>query len=183
MGYTTTRGDPDEQLYSYGFDEEKSKVLCAGMKQPLPNIFQGTAFKRYVPFLIDAKETEHSSKYFFLSSTTDRKEKINKWVSNVILHLINYLYDDFKNFASQGFDIQKRGIQPQDFDFHIPTIKFDTKECILDIMKHAAELSNNNLVRNSTALMQSKDVKIDKDDFSWINNSLTQAESKFKLGF
>ena len=48
------------------------------MKQPLPNIFQGTAFKRYVPFLIDAKETEHSSKYFFLSSTTDRKEKINK---------------------------------------------------------------------------------------------------------
>ena len=93
------------------------------------------------------------------------------------------MYDDFKNFASQGFDIQKRGIQPQDFDLHIPTIKFDTRECILDIMKHAAELSNNNLVRNSTALMQSKDVKIDKDDFSWINNSLTQAESKFKLGF
>ena len=50
-------------------------------------------------------------------------------------------------------------------------------------MRHAAELSNNNLVRNSNALMQSKDAKIDKEDFSWINNSLTQAESKFKLHY
>ena len=50
-------------------------------------------------------------------------------------------------------------------------------------MKHAAELSNNNLMRNSNALMQSKDAKIDKKGFSWINNSLSQTESKIKLGY
>ena len=55
LGYITIRGDPDEQFHSYGFDEKKFKVLFASMKQPLPNIFQGTAFKRNVSFLIDSK--------------------------------------------------------------------------------------------------------------------------------
>ena len=48
-------------------------------------------------------------------------------------------------------------------------------------MKHAAGLSNNNLIKNVNALMQSKDAKIGKEDFTWINNSLSQTESKFKL--
>ena len=154
------------------------------MKQPLSNIFQGTAFKKHVLFLIESKGTECSSKlFFFLPSTTDRKEKINRWVNNVNLHPINCLYDDFKNYAPQSFEIQKKGIQSQDLDFHIQAVKSETRECILNFMKHAAELSNNNLVRNSNALMQSKDAKIDKEDFNWINNSLTQAELKFKLRY
>ena len=154
------------------------------MKQPLSNIFQGTAFKKHVLFLIESKGTECSSKlFFFLPSTTDRKEKINRWVNNVNLHPINCLYDDFKNYAPQRFEIQKKGIQLQDLDFHIQVVRFETRECILNFMKHAAELSNNNLVRNSNALMQSKDAKIDKEDFNWINNSLTQAELKFKLRY
>ena len=154
------------------------------MKQPLPNIFQGTAFKKHALFLIESKGTECSSKLlFFLPSTTDRKEKINRWVNNVNLHFINCLYDDFKNYAPQSFEIQKKGIQLQDLDFHIQAVRFETRECILNFMKHAAELSNNNLVRNSNALMQSKDAKIDKEDFNWINNSLTQAELKFKLRY
>ena len=154
------------------------------MKQPLSNIFQGTAFKKHVLFLIESKGTECSSKlFFFLPSTTDRKEKINRWVNNVNLHLINCLYDDFKNYAPQSFEIQKKGIQLQDLDFHIQAVRFETRECILNFMKHAAELSNNNLVRNSNALMQSKDAKIDKEDFNWRNNSLTQAELKFKLRY
>ena len=154
------------------------------MKQPLSNIFQGTAFKKHVLFLIESKGTECSSKlFFFLPSTTDRKEKINRWVNNVNLHPINCLYDDFKNYAPQRFEIQKKGMQLQDLDFHIQAVRFETRECILNFMKHAAELSKNNLVRNSNALMQSKDAKIDKEDFNWINNSLTQAELKFKLRY
>ena len=79
------------------------------MKQPLSNIFQGSAFKKHVPFLIESKETECSSKlFFFLPSTMDRKEKINRWVNNINLHPINCLYDDFKNYASQSFEIQKK---------------------------------------------------------------------------
>ena len=87
MGYITIRGDPDEQFYGYGFDEEKSKVLCASMNQALPNIFEGTAFKKNVPFLIDTKGSES----LLLPSTTDRKEKINRWINNVNLHPIDCL--------------------------------------------------------------------------------------------
>ena len=83
----------------------------------------------------------------------------------------------------KGLKFKKKGIQLQDLDFHIQAVRFETREFILNFMKHAAELSKNNLVRNSNALMQSKDAKIDKEDFNWINNSLTQAELKFKLRY
>ena len=184
LGYITICGDPDEQFYSYGFDEEKSKVLCASMKQPLPNIFQGTPFKKHVPFLIDAKGSESSSKMFlFLPSITDRKEKINRWVNNVNLHPIDCLYDDFKNYTPQNSEIEKKGLHPEDLDLPAPLINLETRNCILNFMKHTAGLASNNLIRNANALMQGKDAKIDKEEFSWINNSLSQTESKFKLGY
>ena len=50
-------------------------------------------------------------------------------------------------------------------------------------MKQAVGLSNKNLIRNANALIQSKYAKIGKEEFSWINNSLSQTESKFKLGY
>ena len=50
-------------------------------------------------------------------------------------------------------------------------------------MRHTIVLSNNNLVRNANALMQHKDAKTDKDHFEWINNSLSQTEPEFKLGY
>ena len=65
LGYITICGDPGEQFYSYGYDEQKSKVLYASMKQPLPIMSQGTAFKKHFPFLIESKGCESSSKMFF----------------------------------------------------------------------------------------------------------------------
>ena len=56
LRYIIIRGDPDQQFYSYGYDEEKSKVLCANMKQSLRNIFEGTAFKKHVPFSVESKK-------------------------------------------------------------------------------------------------------------------------------
>ena len=166
----------DLNSYSNGFNEEKSKVICASMKQPLSNIFQGTAFKKHVPFLIDAQWYESSSKtFFFLTSTTDRKEKNNRWVNNVNFHPIDCLYDDFKNYAPQNLEIEKKGLHPEDLDLPAPSIRLETRNYILNFMKHTAGLSNNNLIRNAKALMQSKDAKTD--------NSLSQTESRFKLGY
>ena len=80
-------------------------------------------------------------------------------------------------------EIEEKGLHPEDLDLLAPSIRLETRNCILNFMKHAAGLSNNNLIRNVNALMQSKDAKIDKEEFSWINNSLSQTESKFKLGY
>ena len=79
--------------------------------------------------------------------------------------------------------IAKNGIQPHELHLPSPLIRLETRNCILNFIKHAAGLSNNNLIRNTNALMQSKDAKIDKEEFSWISNSLSQTEWKFKLGY
>ena len=86
---------------------------------------------------------------FFFPSTTDRKEKINGWVSNVSLYPIDCLYDDFKNYAPQNLDIVKNEIQPQELDLPSPLIRLETRNCFSNIMKHAVGLSNNNLIRNA----------------------------------
>ena len=79
--FVMIRGDSHEDFYSYGYDEEKSRVLYSSLKHPLANILQGTAFKKHVEKLIEEKQNKESSKlFFFLPSTTDRKEKINKFL-------------------------------------------------------------------------------------------------------
>ena len=93
------------------------------------------------------------------------------------------MYDDFKNYTLENLQIAKNGIQPQELDLLSPLIRLETRNFISNFIKHAAGLSTNNLIRNANALMQSKDAKIDKEEFSWINNSLFQTEWKFKHGY
>ena len=85
---------------SYGFEEEKSKILYLTFKQLLPNIFQGTSFKKYNPMLLNEGQVQDfSTLFFFLRSTTNRKEKINKFMTNVSLHPIDVRYEDFQKYS------------------------------------------------------------------------------------
>ena len=64
-------------FFSYGYDEERSKVLYSSFKHPLPNIFQGIAFKKHAKMLIEEKKIQETSKlFFFLQSITGCKEKL-----------------------------------------------------------------------------------------------------------
>ena len=98
LGYISLRGDKKETFYSYGYDKERSKLLYCTMKQPLPNIFQCTSFKKHKDFLIQEKlnESNESSLFLFLPSTLDRKEDFLQFKSSVNLHPIDALYDDLK---------------------------------------------------------------------------------------
>ena len=60
-------GDPGEVFFSYGYDEERSEVLYSSFKHPLPNIFQGTVFKKHAKTLIEEEQTQETSKPFFLA--------------------------------------------------------------------------------------------------------------------
>ena len=74
------RGDKNEMFLSYGYDADKSSVLYSTCKQILPNIFQGTSFKKHNPMLMNERAVQEYSKlFFFLPSITDRKEKINQY--------------------------------------------------------------------------------------------------------
>ena len=77
LAYIMISGNSNEIFYSYGFDEEKSKILYLTHKLPLPNIFQGTAFKKHYSKLIDERQqfgNDFSKLFFILPTTTDCKE-------------------------------------------------------------------------------------------------------------
>ena len=90
------RGDEDELFLSYGYNEEKSMVPFSSCKQALPNIFQGSSFKKHNQMLLNGND-DFSKLFFYLPSSTDRKEKIDKFRENVQLHPIDCLYDNFVN--------------------------------------------------------------------------------------
>ena len=58
LGYITLRGDNNEIFYSYGYNKEKSKLLFYTMKQPIPNIFNCTCFKKHRQYLLNEKATD-----------------------------------------------------------------------------------------------------------------------------
>ena len=78
LGYITLRGDKNETFYSYGYDHERSKLLYCSLKQPIPNIFYCTSFKKHKHYLLNEKATDRltSTLFLFLPSTLDRKEEM-----------------------------------------------------------------------------------------------------------
>ena len=100
LAYIMVRGDENETFLSYGYKEDKSNILYSTFKQMLPNIFQGTSFKKHHPMLLDERSVQkYSTLFFYLPSTTDRKEKINQFVKNISLHPIDCRYEDFKKYS------------------------------------------------------------------------------------
>ena len=95
LGIITLRGDLNESFYSYGFDKKNSKVLFCTVRQLLPNIFQCTAFKKHLIFLMSQNQ-EHlkfSKMFMFLPSTLDQKEKTQQFNDNVNLHPVDVSYE------------------------------------------------------------------------------------------
>ena len=170
----------DKVFYSYGYDEERSKVLYYSFEQPLLNIFQGTAFKKHVPQLIEEKQTQDQSKlFFFLPSTTDRKDKINKFFGKANLYPIDCPYDDFVNYTTKI-----HSLLPHYLDSGNTDEKEAAREIVQNFLKHAAEISNLNLIQNANSLMAKNEVKTDTEvDFSWVSDVHLQNQTKFKLGY
>ena len=114
IGYIMVRGDTDEVFFSYGYDKTKSVLLYSTFKQVLPNIFQGTSFKKHKEMLLNKKQGS-SRLFFYLPSMMDRKETINKFRENVQLHSIDCLYNDFVEYLPKN-----EPFSPQDLDSNDP---------------------------------------------------------------
>ena len=140
--FVMIRGDSHEDFYSYGYDEEKSRVLYSSLKHPLANILQGTAFKKHVEKLIEEKQNKESSKlFFFLPSTTDRKEKINKFFGNVNLHPIDSPDKDFVNYS-----VKSQTFFPHHLELRSGSEREAAREIVRNYMKHIAGISISNLI-------------------------------------
>ena len=79
IGFIVVRGDEDEYFVNYGYNENKSKLLCFFYKHRIPNSLSGTTFTHHRAMLESGEyDTEFSKLYFFLSSITNRCEEINQ---------------------------------------------------------------------------------------------------------
>ena len=146
------------------------------MKSLLPNIFSCTVFKKHVSFLLDQNENNFKSSglFYFLPSTLDRKEEILQWREHVHLHPIDLSIDDL---------IQTSNLT----NINPALLESNQRERVLPgyykIMKKIAEISNQNLIRNSHAFL-SAGGKTDPDtEFLWIDDSLKTTINQFHLTY
>ena len=79
LGYIMVRNKPGESFLTYGYSTEHSAILFCYSKQPMLNIFRGTAFNSYKLQGYADSSTQMSDLFFYLPSITDRKEPINKF--------------------------------------------------------------------------------------------------------
>ena len=175
----TLRGDANERFFSYGYNKKNSKVLFCTVKQPLPNIFQCTAFKKHMSYLLDESQKKSnmymSHMFLLLPSTLDRKKDIIQFKNNIHLHPIDVSYNDLKELNS------KSDFNPVHLDNK--TSRQNFLPIFYKCMKSTAEISDHNLKRNSDAFLSSGG-KIDPNtQFAWIDNSHVEAEQKFKLTY
>ena len=177
LGMITLRGDTKERFFSYGYNKEKNALLYCSMKSPLPNIFSCTAFKKHIPYLLDQNElkVKHSELLMFLPATLDRKEDFLQWKDNVHLHPIDLSLEDLKSEASL------ESLDPSILE--VKTLRDSIMPGFFKVMKKIAELSNQNLIRNSDAYMSSGG-KIDTEkEFVWIDDSFKKGLTKFQLSY
>ena len=147
------------------------------MKQPLPNIFHCTTFKKHHGFILDEnqKKAKFSKMFLYLPSTLDRKEEFLKWKDHVHLHPIDGSYDELKAIHNDG------DMNPALLDHK--ELRKEVMSGYHKVMKKIAEVSNQNLVRNSDAYI-SNGGKIDPDNgFSWTDDSYKQEKDKFQLSY
>ena len=92
----TVKNNPDEQFFDYGYAKSNSKVLYSTKKCKVPSSFKATAFG----FLKNQfeggalNEEDFSKIFFYLPSTVDRCEKINKYMTSVYLRTFNVDIND-----------------------------------------------------------------------------------------
>ena len=163
IGDTTLRGIANESFYSYDFDKQNLKFLFCTNKQPLPNIFQCTAFKKHSAFLMSQNQENSKFSKMFMRSPLDRKEDIQQYSDNVNLHPVDFSYEQLKVLNNN------KDFDPS--DLNNSALRKDIVKIFYTIMKEVAGVSNHNLIRNWNAYL-SQGGKIDPEvHFSWIDNS------------
>ena len=143
------------------------------MKHLLPNTFHCTTFKKHHGFFLDEnqKKAKFSKLFLYVPSTLDKKEDFLQWKDHAHLHPIDVSYDELKTIHNNG------KMNPTLLDHK--ELRKNIREGYYKMMKKIAELSNQNLVRNSDAYI-SNSRKIDPDyNFSWIDDPYKQGKNKF----
>ena len=109
LGYFTVCGDKHECFFDYGYSKENIEVLYSMYKMNIWNSFSATIFNRHrIQYEAGALlDTDFSKIFFFLPSTTDRVEDINRYMTSVNLMPIDIEPSEFgKDFDPSTLDFE-----------------------------------------------------------------------------
>ena len=158
VGLITVKNDPEEQFFNYGCNKDNSKMLYSIKKLKIPSCFKGTVFGVHKGGAFS--EESFCKIFFYLPSTVDRSEKINKYLTSV--HL--------KPFQVNPSDLGE--------NFN-PAMEFDSA-AVVSYMKKVAEQSFQNLKRNADVFLSS--INHDNEKLLWPGGKRTKAD-KFALTY
>ena len=110
-----------------------------------------------------------------MPSTLDRKEELNQWSEYVNLPPIDVSYEQLR--ALNG----NQDFQPEDLDNSSKRNKIT--KVFYSFMKEAAAASNHNLVRNSNTFLTNGGKIGPEFEFWWVNDSYSEMQQKFQMGY
>ena len=123
------------------------------------NSFSESMFYRHRIQFESVLNTDSSNIYFFLHSTTDRVEDINKYMGSVNLVPLE--------IKDHNFEIEGGKFDPLKVDFDNPE-KHKMREAILRVLRKAVDLSNSNLVKNANGLLATRPIN---KNIEWVDES------------
>lgn len=170
LGYLTVRGNFQEQFFYYGYSKESSKILYSTHKMKVLNSFSTTILNRHrIQYESGAfGETEFSNIFFYLPSTVDRIEDINKYLGSVNLNAVDIGISKFgENFCPSKLDLNGSNRE-------------DIRRSVLSVLKKVPDLSSQNLKRDTDSYLATMTHK--NGSLLWPGGKHTQND-RFSLSY
>lgn len=147
------------------------KILFNTRKKKIPNSFRGTIFRNHKleyeagGFL----DNEFSNIFLFLPSSTERIEENNQYKNSVKLWPV----DIDPSESGDNFDLWKIDFENVDRE--------KIKESALKVLRKAAALFNQNLIRNAECLLAKR--PHNDQDILWVGKKRKHALEKLSLSY
>ena len=134
----------------------------------------GHNFNRHkVQFESGGLQTTFSRVYYFLPSTTDRSEKINRHLGSVNISPIDVPENTFETENNVALD-------PSKLDMNCPEKEVMT-QAVVRILQKITDFPNSNLIQNADGLVSRKSTNVDVEWFEQLKQRLSP--NKYKTSY
>ena len=143
-------------------------------KKRIPSSFSGTFSNRpRIQYESGALQTTYSNLYYFLLSTTDRVEDINRHMGSINLLPIDIPEKRFEVEDNVHFD-------PSKLDYECPEKKKIT-QAVVKMLKKIIDISNANLVKNVDGLLSKRNIN---EEFEWVGMDKKRLpDGRYKMSY
>ena len=97
-------------------------------------------------------QTTYSNLHYFLLFTTDRSEKINRYLGYVNISTVNISEATFETKENVSFDTSKLGFSCQEKEI--------MNDAVVKMLNKIIDMPNANLAKNADSLLSKKNVEV-----------------------